>query len=84
MDDRLKAIIERHADRLTALPNVVGVGVEADESGGGDVVAVYVEKKVPLAQMEPAAVVPKTLAATVDGKRIEAATRVIEVGSITR
>ncbi len=86
-EDDARRVLDEHADRLTRLPNVVGVGlVEASEEGEGgeSAVAVYVSSKVPEAQLKPSEVVPRTLTATVRGARVNVPTRVIEVGDITR
>jgi hypothetical protein len=79
--DQVKAVLDRHAARLASLPNVVGVGIGDGEEG--EVITVYVEKKVSRAQLEASEVVPRTLAATVDGERVEVGTQVSEVGAIS-
>lgn len=84
-DDRIRHVLNANADELTQLPNVVGVGIGAADDNDPNrvpVVAVYVSHKVPPAQLAPEAAVPKQLEATVDGIRVRASTRVIEVGDI--
>lgn len=83
-EDDVKRILDEHADRLTSLPNVIGVGlVPADSEEGDSAVAVYVRSKVSEAQLKPSEIVPRTLTSTIAGARVDAATRVIEVGDIT-
>lgn len=84
-EDDVKRVLDEHADRLTSLPNVVGVGLVSadDEAEGESAVAVYVRSKVPEAQLKPSEVVPRTLTSTVGGERVKVPTRVIEVGDIT-
>ncbi len=83
-EDDVKRILDEYADRLTSLPNVVGVGlVPADEEKGESAVAVYVRSKVPEAQLKPSEIVPPTLTSTIAGAPVNVATRVIEVGDIT-
>lgn len=80
----VKHVISACADRLTALPNVVGVGLDAsDEDDRSARVAVYVSRKVPLADLAPQHVVPKHVDCVVDGLHVEAPTVVREVGQIT-
>jgi hypothetical protein len=79
---QVKAVLDRHAARLAALPNVVAVGIGEGESG--EVITVYVEKKVSLEELEAGEVVPRTLAATVEGERVEVGTKVSVVGAISR
>ena len=83
-EDDVKRILDEHADRLTSLPNVVGVGlVSADDEEGESAVAVYVSSKVPEAQLKPSEIIPRKLTLTIKGKPVNVATRVIEVGDIT-
>ena len=80
----VRHVISACADRLTALPNVVGVGLEAsDEDESSARVAVYVSRKVPVAELAPQHVVPKHIDCVVDGQHVEAPTVVKEVGQIT-
>ncbi|HYO76952.1 MAG TPA: hypothetical protein VE010_10855 [Thermoanaerobaculia bacterium] len=78
-DDDVRRILDVHADALSILPNVVGVGI-VDGALGESAVAVYVSRKVPQEQLPEEAVVPKELG--VDD--LKARTRVIEVGEIRR
>lgn len=80
----VKRIVDEYADKLTSLPNVVGVGVQSDKGALGSVVAVYVRAKVPEQTLKPSEIIPRTLTATIAGQRIDAPTRVIEVGDIMR
>jgi len=61
------------AAELMELPNVVGVGT--GEEAGRQIIKVYVETKVPEAELRPEDVVPKTL----DGEP----TDVEEIGVVT-
>jgi len=75
------AALELHADRLFGLPNVCGVGIVDDVAGdseSGCVVAVYVVKRVAVADLAPSEIVPRRLA-TPDG---DVRTRVIERGGM--
>lgn len=66
---------------LTALPNVVGIGVVlADESTHEAAIAVYVRRKLPLEVLQAGQVVPETVESTVNGAVVRVPTRVIEVG----
>jgi hypothetical protein len=66
---------------LTALPNVVGVGVVPTEGSDSEAtVAVYVRSKVPKEALKPEERVPETVTGLVDGVSLQAPTRVIEVG----
>lgn len=66
---------------LTALPNVVGIGVvRADESTHEAAIAVYVRRKLPLEVLQTGQVVPETVESTVNGVVVRVPTRVIEVG----
>lgn len=81
----VKRILDVVSDRLESLPNVVGLGVtsaDAADPEGTPAVAVYVRKKVPKEELTPAEQVPERVQATVDGRQVEAQTRVIEVGEI--
>ncbi len=83
-EGEVKRIVDEHADALTRLPNVVGVGVQqADDDAKAAVVAVYVRAKVPEAGLKPAEIVPRTLTSIISGVRVDAPTEVIEVGDIT-
>jgi hypothetical protein len=77
-----KKALDRHEDRLSALPNVVGLGI--DESGPGkSAVAVYVEKKLPPSQLGPGERVPKRLYVVSGGTRRAVPVRVIEQGPVS-
>jgi hypothetical protein len=83
-EGEVKRIVDEHADALTQLPNVVGVGIQqADDDAKAAVVADYVRAKVPEAGLKPSEIVPRTLTATIAGVKVDAPTQVIEVGDIT-
>jgi hypothetical protein len=74
--------LDLNEERLSALPHVVGLGI--DESGPGTTaVAVYVEKKLPASQLEPSERVPTRLYVTSRGTRRAVPVRVIEQGPVT-
>jgi hypothetical protein len=52
-------VLRKHELRLLRLPNVVGVGV--GEKHGREVIVVFVRRKVPLFELNPQDVVPRTL-----------------------
>ena len=77
-----KKALDLNEERLSALPHVVGLGI--DESGPGDnAVAVYVEKKLPPSQLQPEERVPKRLYVTSKGTRRAVPVRVIEQGPVS-
>jgi hypothetical protein len=75
-DQDVKRILDEHADALSALPNVVGMGVVED--AGRAAIAVYVSEKIPAAELEESELVPRELEA--NGLKVR--TQVIEVGEI--
>ncbi len=78
-----RRLLSAVAGHLTALPNVVGVGVVPAEGTNSEaVIAVYVRSKVPKAALKPEELVPETVKGQVDGVSLQAPTRVIEVGDI--
>ena len=82
-EGEVRRILDEHADALTRLPNVVGVGIQqANNDPQSAVVAVYVRVKLPEAQLKPSEIVPRMLDSIVSGVRVEAPTRVIAVGNI--
>jgi len=82
-EGEVRRILDEHADALTKLPNVVGVGIQqANNDPQSAVVAVYVRVKLPEAQLKPSEIVPRMLDSIVSGVRVEAPTRVIAVGNI--
>jgi hypothetical protein len=66
---------QRHENRLMSLPNVNGIGVATDPATGSELIVVYVERKVPLAQLESRNVIPAAL----EGVPV----RVMEIGQVT-
>jgi hypothetical protein len=78
-----KHLLSAFNGSLSALPNVVGVGITDLPGASPDVaIAVYVTEKVPESALKPADLVPKTLTGAIDGVAVEAATKVIAVGKI--
>jgi len=73
MDD-IGSIRRRHENALLALENVVGVGTGRDETGS-EVIDVYVQRKVPRQELDPAETIPGVL----DGVPV----RVVPIGEIT-
>ena len=79
--------LDLHADLLSALSNVVGLGVVPETDRGSSkrfALAVYVKQKLPSEQLDPGDVVPKTLEVPGRGRsssRVK--TRVIEQGEVT-
>ncbi|MGH6671535.1 MAG: hypothetical protein ACRECV_06105 [Xanthobacteraceae bacterium] len=82
-EGQTKRILDEHTDALAKLPNVVGLGIQhAENDPHSPVVAVYVSTKVPEAKLKPSEVVPPSLSSLISGERVEAPTRVIEVGDV--
>lgn len=84
-----KRALERFEQELTSLKNVVGLGIvpaeESEETRGRRecAVAVYVVKKLPIAQLAAADVVPETLSMPGrGGAKVAVPTRVIEQGEV--
>jgi hypothetical protein len=78
--------LDSYSDSLSSLRNVVGLGIvpAGEEAKGRDLaVAVYVTKKLPLAKLRKADVVPASLRVELAGKVVEVPTRVIEQGEVT-
>ena len=79
--------LDLHADRLSTLCNVVGLGIvpEADEgpTSGRFVLAIYVDKKLPLAELDPGDVLPKIVEVPGRGRSMRSiTTRVIAQGEV--
>lgn len=78
--------LDAHEEKLSALPNVQGLGVVAaggaGKAGGGLAVAVYVDKKRPLEELAPEERIPETLDLK-DGDRVrKIPVKVIEQGPV--
>lgn len=75
-----------HEEKLSALPNVQGLGVVAGkgESAGSDdlAVAVYVDEKRPLEELAPEDRIPETLEVPEGGRVRRVPVRVIEQGPV--
>jgi hypothetical protein len=77
-----KKALDLNEERLSAIPHVVGLGI--DERGPGDnAVAVYVEKKLPPSQLDPHQKIPTRLYVTSGGARRAVPVRVFEQGPVT-
>ena len=77
-----KKALDLNEERLSALPHVVGLGI--DEAARGDcAVAVYVEKKLPPSQLQPNEKVPERLYVTSGATRRAVPVRVIEQGPVS-
>jgi hypothetical protein len=70
----IEGVKRKHEDRLLGLPNVVGVGTGADESGKR-VITVFVTQKIPASSLQPQDIVPEEL----EGYE----TRVEEIGVVS-
>lgn len=70
-----------HERELSALPNVVGIGVQPVAGRPTEYqVAVYVSKKVPGAELSPEDAIPEVLEARVRDDQVEVPVTVIESG----
>lgn len=79
--------LEAHADRLSELPNVVGLGIAPlgdDRSKSDDLgIAVYVKKKVDKEKLERIQRVPKFVRIKRGNRIRNVYTRVIEQGAVS-
>lgn len=78
----LKKALELHENRLSALPNVVGLGIVDRPADQGSAVAVYVSKKVPLRELNRADRIPKRLSAQLGRQLGWVPVSVIEQGAV--
>ncbi len=78
----LERALELHEERLSALPNVVGLGIVSEPDHDRSAVAVYVTEKVPLGELKPAERIPKRLSAKVGRRRRWVPVSVIEQGIV--
>ena len=77
----VEQVLEHHADRLTALPNVVALGLDADDVTGEPAVALYVSEVPDVASAQTA--LPDGVDIdTPRGKRT-VGVKVVRVGSIS-
>jgi hypothetical protein len=78
--------LDKHEAHLASRQNVVGLGIvrldEADDSDDELAVAVYVSKKLPLAELPAGEVIPKELTVEHEGEAHKVRTRVIEQGEV--
>lgn len=79
-DEQIRRVIDANEASVTALPHVVGLGIVV--AGEAAAIAVYVDAKLPPDHLPDAALIPATLAATIDGRQVEVPTQVIAVGLI--
>lgn len=56
---RIETVKRQHEEQLMRLPNVTGVGIGSKE--GKAVIVVFVTHKVPVSELQPEEIVPKTL-----------------------
>ena len=80
------AALNAYGDSLTRLQNVVGIGIVAvcDDRPEEQAVGVYVERKVPIEELDLAEVVPSVLVLEPDSLKLKIPTRVIEQGRISK
>jgi hypothetical protein len=73
--------LDKNEDRLSALPHVVGLGIDESDPEH-NAVAVYVEQKVPASELLPRQRIPRRLYVTTQGARKAVPVRVIEQGPV--
>ena len=85
-EEQCTRALELHDGKLSALANVQGLGIVAEEGetvdGGNLAVAVYVEKKVPVEELAPEHRIPATLEIPDDDGFHQVSVRVIEQGPV--
>jgi hypothetical protein len=69
----IESVRKQHEAQLMQLPNVTGVGI--GEKAGKPVLVVFVTHKVPVSELQPQEIVPKTI----EGYAID----VQEIGAVT-
>ena len=74
--------LDKNEERLSALPHVVGLGIDTSGPGPG-AVAVYVEKKLPQDELRPSERIPSRLYVKSGGARRAVPVRVIEQGPVS-
>jgi len=80
METAEQLALEQYSDMLSALKNVVGVGIAHGLIGQS--VAVYVSKKMPLDKLSDEDVVPKFLEVVIGSQKIQVPTTVHEQGIV--
>lgn len=82
--DEARQAADRHADDLSARPNVVGIGTRpVDEATGADhAVAVYVSRKVPAEALRPDERLPATVDLTTGRGTTQVPVVVVEIGPV--
>ena len=85
-EEQCARALELHDGKLSALANVQGLGIVAEEGETVDsdnlAVAVYVEKKVPVEELAPEHRIPATLEIPDDEGFHQVSVRVIEQGPV--
>ena len=87
---QVQRALDIHEEELGQYANVVGMGIvkldaeDQQPDGCADVIAVYVRKKIPKAELLPQDVIPQHLEINVRGKGImKVPTKVIEQGEVS-
>ena len=81
--------LDKHENQLSSLPNVVGLGVVAEDDSVDEpsadklAVGVYVRQKLPKEALKRKEMVPAKLEIPKGKKKIKIKTRVIEQGEVT-
>jgi hypothetical protein len=80
------AALDAYTDSLTQLQNVIGVGIIqlGTNRSSDQAIGVYVEKKVPIEELDQSDMVPEVLVIEVDDQSVEIPTRVIEQGPVSK
>ena len=82
-----EAALDEHEEKLSTLPNVIGLGIvaldETDPESSELAVAVYVRKKISDDELEAFEVIPKIIRITQGDLLQEVPTRVIEQGDVS-
>ena len=77
-----KQALDKNEERLSALPYVVGLGIDESDPKR-NAVAVYVEQKVPVGELLPKQRIPSRLYVTNRGARKAVPVHVIEQGPVS-
>ena len=85
-DKQAKEALNTYADSLTRLQNVIGVGIVPMGRGrlSDQAIGVYVDKKVPIEELDQSEVVPEVLILKLGEFNVEIPTRVIEQGPVEK
>jgi hypothetical protein len=82
----LESVLDSYEDRLSSLPNVVGLGIvsldEADMESEHLAVGVYVSQKIPQQELNESELIPKYLEVQEKGQILQIPIRVIEQGEV--